>query len=234
MQRTRWAVGCAAVLGLWLGLSAPAQAQVYYVQSSNIQSLPVTQSVVTTRAFVGSRYGSYGSFGRAQTWNSRRSAPAVYHENRYLPEATTFAPIASSSAIVAAQPCESSSIISSRAGMIPQAQVYSDAVTYSQPIVTSRSVRASQPVIYSNPVVVSQPIVSSSTVLPAEPVRVYRSVVSSPQVVREVVESQSARQDVQPVVTTQTIDGRRVKTYRYEYDISERPGRTKVTFEFGE
>lgn len=222
MQRTRWSVGCAAVLGLCLSLSAPAQAQVYYMQSSNIQAMPVTQSVVTTQSFVGSRFGSYGSFGRAQAWNNRRSAPSVYQENRYLPEATAFAPIISSSAIVAADPCSSSQIISSQPSVISQARVYSDPVTYSQPIVTSRSVR------------VSQPIISSVPVLSSEPVRVYRSVVTSPQVVREHVGTVSPRQAVQPVVTTQTIDGRRVKTYRYEYEIDERPGRTKVTFEFGD
>lgn len=231
MQRTRWSVGCAAVLGLCLSLSAPAQAQVYYLQSSNIQSMPVTQSVVTTQSFVGSRYGSYGSFGGAQAWNNRRSAPAVYHENHLLPEATYFDPVVSSSAIVdtqpmvAAQPIASSRAISSRRCLSSRSRVFSGQM------ISSRTVLASPQVIYSSPVVVSQPVVSSTEVLPSEPVRVYRSVVTSPQVV---VESRSVGEEVQPVVTTQTIDGRRVKTYRYEYDISERPGRTKVTFEFGD
>jgi hypothetical protein len=98
-------------------------------------------------------------------------------------------------------------------------------------VISSGTVLASPSVIYSSPVVVLQPIVSSTAVVPSEPVRVYRSVVSSPQVV---IESRSVGEEVQPVVTTQTIDGRRVKTYRYEYEIEERPGRTKVTFEFGD
>ena len=263
MQRTRWVLGGGLVLGLCLSLSAPAQAQVYYVHSSGLsglQTVPVAQSVVTTESYITSGYGSgFGRYGRAQAWNNRRSAPAVYSETRYFPETTTVNPGFSSQAYVASGPIVSSGAFSAQPVVVSQSGIYSSPVTYSHPIVASRGVNVSPQVVYSSPVamthpfvssqavmaapfviyadpiVISRPALASQSVLSGESVRVYQSVVSAPRVVQEAVGCRSARQEVQSTgITTQAADGRRVKTYRYEHEVESRPGKTRVTIDFDE
>ena len=235
-----------------MSLATPTQAQVVYVQSSNFQTVPVSQSVVVTRSFSSSRYSnSFGnsrsnSFGAARAWNNRTSAPAVYFQANYLPESEDYYPAVSSRAVAASQPVTSSRVVSSRV-ISSQPVVVSQPRIFSQPAVTYQSVVSSQPVEYveySDPVYVSQPVVtsrsvvssqpviSSEPVVVSQPVRVYRSVVSSPRVTREEIEYRPNRVEYEQKGTVQATDGRRVKTYRYEYEVDQRPGRTKVTFEF--
>ena len=215
MQRIQKTVRAGLVLGLLLSLTAAAEAQVFYVQSSNFQAVPVSRSVVVSRSIGASRsigvpryFNSYGSsssyglgnsYGYAQAWNNRRSAPPVYVENHYLPESNDddYTPTISSQSIGVSQPIVSSRVVSSRPVVVSQPQV-----------------------IYYEPVVYS------------EPVRVYRSVVSSPRVTREEIKSRPNHFEYEQKGKVEAFDGRRVKTYRYEYEVDQRPGRTKVTIDF--
>ncbi len=215
MQRIQKTVRAGLVLGLLLSLTAAAEAQVFYVQSSNFQAAPVSRSVVVSRSIGVRRYcNSYGSsssyglgnsYGYAQAWNNRRSAPPVYVENHYLPESSEdfYTPTISSQSFGVYQPIVASRVLSSQ----PQ-------VIYSEPVVYS------DPVVYSEPVVVSQPV------------RVYRSTVSSPRVTREEIKSRPNHFEYEQKGKIEAFDGRRVKTYRYEYEVDQRPGRTKVTIDF--
>ena len=209
MQRIQKTVRAGLVLGLLLSLTAAAEAQVFYVQSSSFQAVPVSRSVVVSRSIGVPRYfsssgysSSYGlgsSYGYAQAWNNRRSAPPVYVENHYLPESSddSYTPTISARSIGVSQPIVSSRVVSSRPVVVSQPQV-----------------------IYSEPVVVSQPV------------RVYRSVVSSPRVTREEIKSRPNHFEYEQKGKVEAFDGRRVKTYRYEYEVDQRPGRTKVTIDF--
>lgn len=188
MQRTRNALAAGLMLGLLMSLAAPAQAQVFYVQSSSFQAVPVSQPMVVTRSFGTPRY--YGSFGASQAWNNRTSASPVYFEPSYLPESGDYYPAISSRSIAMSQP-----------------------ITYEQPVVYY------EPVIYSEPVVVSQPV------------RVYRSAVSSPRVTREEIKSRPGHYEYEQKGKFEAFDGRRIKTYRYEYEVDQRPGRTKYKFD---
>ncbi len=248
MQRIRKRLGAGLMGGLFLCVAASAQAQTYYTQSSSFRSVPVSQSVVRTRTIVGGNYSygsgyssfgsgyssfgsgyssfgsGYSSFGsnssQSQSWNNRRSAPAVYVENRYLPETTFDEPFDSSQTVVASQPVMSSRVVSSRSFVATQPRVIY------QPTVTYRTVESAQPVVYSD------------EVLDSQPVRVYRSVVSSPRVIREESACQSNRRESNPLeirrlesepkVTFSESNGRRVKTYRYEYELDHRPGRVTI------
>lgn len=210
MQRFQFLLIGGWVLGLLTSAAGSAQAQVYYVPSSSIQTVPVTQSVVT-RTYVSSR--SYGGFGGGsssfQAGNNRRSAPPVYVENHYLPESSFDSAVISSEPVVV-----SSRVISSRPLTVSRSRVFSE------PVVSSRAVIVSDPVIYSEPVVVSQPI------------RVQRStIVSSPRVTREKVESRPNHYEYEQKGKFEAFDGRRVKTYRYEYELDHRPGRVKIEFD---
>lgn len=204
MQRTRNALVAGLVLGL-LSLAAPVQAQVYYVQSSSFHAAPVSQSVVVTRSFGAPRYSN--SFGVQQAWNSRASAPAVYFEPSYLPESGDYYPAVSSRSISASRPAVSARVVS------------------------SRQVVVSQPVIYSQPVVYSEPVIYSEPVFVSQPVRVYRSAVSSPRVTREEIEYRPGHYEYEQKGKFDAFDGRRIKTYRYEYEVDQRPGRTKYKFD---
>ncbi len=232
MQRIRKILGTGLISGLFLNAAVPVQAQVSYVQTSSFRSVPVSQTVVQTRTIVGRNY-SYGSgyarfgsgdstFGsnssHSQAWNNRRSSPAVYVENRYLPETTFVEPVDSFQTVVVSQPVVSSRVVSSRSFVAAQ-----PSVIY-QPTVTYRTVESSQPVVFSDEVPDSQPG------------RVDRSVVSSPRVIREVVSCQfeslgTKRLEAEPKVTFSESNGRRVKTYRYEYELDHRPGRVTIEFD---
>src|SRR5689334_6815759 len=118
MQRTRNALAAGLVLGLLMSLAAPAQAQVFYVQSSSFQTVPVSQSVVVTRSFGASRYSN--SFSAQQAWNSRTSAPPVYFEPSYLPESGDYYPAISSRSVGTSRPMVSSRVVSSRPIIVSQ------------------------------------------------------------------------------------------------------------------
>lgn len=215
MQRVQFLLIGGWVLGLLASAAGSAQAQVYYVPSSSIQTVPVTQSVVT-RTYVSSR--SDGGFGGGSSsfhaGNNRRSAPPVYVENHYLPESSFDSAVISSEPVVVSSPVVSSRVISSRPLTVSRSRVFSE------PVVSSRAVIVSGPVIYSEPVVVSQPI------------RVQRSmIVSSPRVTREKVESRPNHYEYEQKGKFEAFDGRRVKTYRYEYELDHRPGRVKIEFD---
>lgn len=204
MQRTRNALAAGLVFGL-MSLAAPVQAQVYYVPSSSFHAVPVSQSVVVTRSFGAPHYSS--SFGVQQVWNSRASAPAVYFEPSYLPESGDYYPAISSRSVAVSQPMISSRVVSSR------------------PIIVSQPVVYSQPVFYSDPVIYSEPVVVS------QPVRAYRSAVSSPRVTREEIEYRPGHYEYEQKGKFEAFDGRRIKTYRYEYEVDQRHGRTKYKFD---
>jgi hypothetical protein len=226
MQRTQKALVAGLVGGLLISLAASAPAQTYYVESPTYREVPVTHSVVVTRSFGGSSYLNSSNYSRAQAWNNRTSAPAVYSESRYLPES------------VAIDPISVSGVMSSRS------YVASPTTIHSGRGVSYRSVISSQPVVYSEPVYVSRPAVTSRVIVAAQPeisseplvaprtVRVYRSVVAAPAIAAEKVECISARVESQPKVSiSTTTDGRRVKTYRYEYEIDDRPARVTIEFD---
>ena len=236
MQRIRKQLGAGLISGLFLIAAAPAQAQMSYVQSSGFRSVPVSQSVVRTRTIFGGSYSygsgyssfssgyssfgsGYSSFGsnssHSQAWNNRRSAPAVYVENTYLPERTFVEPVDSSQTLVSSHPVVSSRVVSSRSFVAAQPRVIY------QPTVTYRTVESSQPAVYAE------------EVLDSQPVRVFRSVASSPRVIREEVPCKSEslgtkRLEAEPKVTFSESNGRRVKTYRYEYELDHRPGRVTI------
>ena len=198
------------LLGLLLSLAAPVQAQVYYVQSSSFQTIPVSRSVVVTRSFGAPRYSS--SFGASQAWNSRTSAPAVYFEPSYLPETGDYYPAISSRSVAASQPVMSQPVMSSR-------------------VVSSPPIVCSQPVIYEHPVIYSEPVIYSQPVVISQSVPVYRSVVSSPRITREEIKSRPGHYEYEQKGKFEAFDGRRIKTYRYEYEVDQRPGRTKYKFD---
>ena len=122
MQRLQKTFCVGGILGLCLSLAAPAQAQVIYVQSSNLRGVPVTQSFVQTRTIGSPRYsygsnygygyGSNSSYGQA--WNNRTSGPAKWHENVYLPESNYVGAGVSNQSYVVSQPVVSSGVVSSR------------------------------------------------------------------------------------------------------------------------
>lgn len=209
MHPTRNGLTASLVAGLMLSLAIPAQAQVVYVRSLSYQTVPVSQRVVVSRSF-GSPYysNSSNSFGAAQRWNSRTSAAPVYFQADYLPESGDYYPAISSRSLAVSQPVASSRVVSSRPVVVSQPQVY-----YSQPLTYS------EPVIYSEPVVVS------------EPVRIYSSVVSSPRVTREEIECRPGHHEYEQKGKFEAFDGRRIRTYRYEYEVDQRPGRTKYKFD---
>ncbi len=203
MQRARNVLAAGLVLGLLMSLSAPAQAQVFYVQSSSFQAVPVSRSVVVARSFGTPHY--YNSFGVSQAWSNRISASPVYFEPSYFPESGDYYPAISSRSIVV-----SPRVVSSRPVLLFQPVIYDQAVIYSEPM------------IYSEPVVVSQPV------------RVYGSVISSPRITREEIECRPGHYEYEQKGKFEAFDGRRIKTYRYEYEVDQRHGRTKYKFDIDE
>lgn len=104
------------------------------------------------------------------------------------------------------------------------------------PPISSRSIAVTQPVVtsrvaYSQPRVYSQPVVYSEPVVMLQPVRVYSSVVSSPRVTREEIEYRPGHYEYEQKGKFQAFDGRRVKTYRYKYEVDQRHGWTKYKFD---
>ena len=77
----------------------------------------------------------------------------------------------------------------------------------------------SQPVFYAEPVVISQPV------------RVYSPIVSSPRITREEIKSRPGHYEYEQKGKFEAFNGRRMKTYRYEYEVDQRHGRTKVKFD---
>ena len=205
MQRTRFTLGAGLVFGLIISVATPAYSQVWYVESSTIQVVPVAQPVVVTRSFVTPRYSS--SYGYSQARNNRTSAPAVYSEPSYLPEYGDDAPPISSRPIEMTQPVLSSRVVSSRSVVVSPTRFYSE------PVIDS------QPVFYAEPVVFSQPV------------RVYSSIVSSPRITREEIKSRPGHYEYEQKGKFEAFNGRRMKTYRYEYEVDQRHGRTKVKFD---
>lgn len=236
MQRLQKTVCAGIVLGLFLSLASWAQAQVVYVQSSNDRVMPISPSVVQTRTFVAPRY-SYGygfTYGfntpfrsssfNGLAWNNRRSAPPIYSETTYLPESNYVDSGVSYQSVVSSPPVVTSRVVSSRPLVATQPRVVYE------PTAACQTVVSSQPVAYSERVVAS------------EPVRIYRMVEISPQFVRieavnpsEPIESKTIKSkslESRPTVTVSTLsDGRRVKTYRYEYELDHRPGRVTIEFD---
>ena len=246
MQRLQKTVCAGIVLGLFLSLAGPAQAQVVYVQSSNYRTMPVSQSVAQTRTFVAPRYSSYSygssfSYGsgfvyglnsplrsssfNGLAWNNRRSAPPIYSETRYLPESSYVDSGVTYQSAVSSPPVVTSRVVSSR------------------PLVATQPRVVYEPTAACQTVVSSQPVTYSERVVALEPVRIYRMVESSPRVVRieavspsEPVESKKIKSkslESMPRVTvvTELSDGRRVKTYRYEYELDHRPRRVTIEFD---
>jgi hypothetical protein len=80
------------------------------------------------------------------------------------------------------------------------------------------------PVVYAEPVYVSRPVFVS------QPVPVYRPLVSTARVTREEFKYRPGHSEYEQKGKFQAFDGRRVKTYRYEYEVDQRPWRTKVKF----
>ena len=205
MQRIHKTLAAGLMLGFLMSVTASAQAQVFYVQSSSFQAVPVSQSVVVTRSFGVSR--SYNSFGTSPSWNSRTSAAPVYFEPSYLPESGDYYPAISSRSISVSQPVVTSRVVSSR------------------PVVVSQPVYYAQPVAYSEPVIYSEPVFVS------HPARVYGPAISSPRITREEVKSRPGHYEYEQKGKFEAFDGRRIKTYRYEYEVDQRHGRTKYKFD---
>lgn len=219
MQRTRNTLAAGLLLGLLTGLGATAQAQTWYVPSSSYQTVPVGRLVVVTRSFGGSVYSGYSGYGSStgygysQAWNSRTSAVPVVYQASYLPESSDFDPPISSRAITVSRPVVSSPVVSSRAVIVSSPRIY------------SRSIVSSQPVVYSEPIIYSEPVVYS------QPVRVYSSVVASPRITREEIDCRPGHYEYEQKGKFEAFDGRRIKTYRYEYEVDRRPGRVKIEFD---
>lgn len=219
MQRLQQTLGAGLILGLVLSIAAPAEAQIYYVQSPSYQTVPVAQSVVQTQMFVAPRsshyayttttsssssssysYGRYGSnFYRSGglAWNNRRSAPPIYSETTYLPEVTYHS--------VAAVP----------------------SVVYSEPIYVS------QPVVSSVSVVASPSVASSTRVIREQAVCLPEQVESKAKVTVHDSKGRAVKtlQSSTPKVTVSESNGRRVTTHRYEYDLDQPAGRVTIEFE---
>lgn len=205
MQRTRNALATGLVFGLLMSAATPAQSQVWYVESSTFHTVSVAQPVVVTQSFAVPVYAS--SFGYAQAWNNRTSAPAVYSEPSYLPESGDYAPPISSHPSEMTRPIASSRVV------------------FAQPVVVAPARYVAAPVMYSRPVLYSQPVFVS------QPMQVYSPVVSSPRVTREEIKSRPGHFEYEQKGKFQAFDGRRMKTYRYEYEVDQRHGRTKVKFD---
>ena len=258
MQRLQKTFCVGGILGLCLSLSAPAQAQVIYVQSSNFRAAPVTQSFVQTRTIGSPHYsysygtnysygGNYGSnYSYGQALNNRISGPARWHENVYLPESSYEDAGVSNQSYVVSQPVVSSRAVSSRSFVAAQPRFVTQPVTTYQSVVSSQPVYVSQPVasnrtfVMSQPVasartfVMSQPVIQSEPVVISQPVRVYRSVSVAPQTIRTeaVCPTTKRLESSDPKVSvTESTDGRRTKTYRYEYELDHRPGRVTIEFD---
>ena len=116
-------------------------------------------------------------------------------------------------------------------------------VPASQPVVVTRSYMTpayvvpgyptyvvNTPVVYAEPIYVSRPVYVEP-VFYSHPVQVYRPLVSSPRVTREEIKSRPGHYEYEQKGKFQAFDGRRMKTYRYEYEVDQRPGRTKVKFD---
>lgn len=186
----------------------------------------------------GYGYGSNSSYGQA--WNNRTSGPAKWHENVYLPESNYVDAGVSNQSYVVSQPVMSSRVVSTRSFVAAQPRFVT------QPVTTYQSVAASQPTVYSQQVYVSQPVASTRTfvmsqpVIPSEPivisqpVRVYRSVAAAPQTIRTEAACPTTKrlESFEPTVSfSESSDGRRVKVYRYEYELDHRPGRVTIEFD---
>ncbi len=227
MQRLQQTLGAGLIMGLVLSVAAPAQAQVYYVQSPSSYTVPVVQSVAHTQTYVAPRvsnysyrssysYGSRGSSFNGMAWNNRRSAPPIYSETTYLPESNFVHP---SSAY--------------------------QSVESSYPVVSYQSVATAPTVVYSDPVYVSRPVVSSVYVEASTPVASATSVVREravclPQHVKSKAtvtlhDSNGNRvrtlQSSTPKVSVSEANGRRVTTHRYEYDLDQPSGRVTIEFD---
>lgn len=248
MQRLQKTFIAGGILGLCLSLAAPAQAQVIYVQSSNLGAVPVTQSYVQTRTIgsprysYGANYGyGYGSnYSYGQAWNNRTSGPAKWHENVYLPESNYVDAGVSNQSYVVSQPVVSSGVVSTRSFVAAQPRFVTQPMTTyqtvaaSQPTVYSQQVYVSQPVASTRTFVTSQPVIQSEPIVISQPVRVYRSVSVAPQTIRTEAACQTTKrlETTDPKVSvTESTDGRRTKTYRYEYELDHRPGRVTIEFD---
>lgn len=205
MQRIRMALSVGLVLGYLASSAEPTRAQFYYEQSSSFQSVPFTSSITLSRSYSTPGIPSY--YGYSQAWNNRRSAPPVHVEHSYLPESGDYYPAISSRSIAGSR-----QIVSSR-------------------VITSRPVVFFEPPVYVQPVVYSSAVIGSEPVFISQPVEVYGSMASPPRVTREKVECRNGHYEYEQKGTFQAFDGRRVKTYRYEYEIDQRPGRTKIKYD---
>ncbi len=246
MQRLQKTFCVGGILGLCLSLAAPAQAQVIYVQSSNFRTVPVAQSFVQTRTIGSPRYsygtsysygGNYGygaNYSYGQAWNNRTSGPAKWHENVYLPESSYVDAGVSNQSYVVSQPVVSSGVVSTRSYVAAQPRFVTQPVTTYQSVVASQPVYISQPVVTTRTIVTSQPVIQSESIVISQPVRVYRSVAVTPQTIRTEAACPTTKrlESSDPKVSvTESTDGRRTKTYRYEYELDHRPGRVTIEFD---
>ena len=211
MQRLQQTLRAGSILGLVFCFAATADAQVYYVQSPSDQTLPITQSVVSTRTIVVPRYSyrsyvstdSFGRFGSnvyrssGLAWNNRRSAPPIYSETKYLPEVTHQS--------VVGVPT-----------VAPSEPIY-----VSQPVETSVLIMSSPPVASSTRVIHEQEACRSEQIESKAKVTVRDS---NGQVMKTL-------QSSAPKVTVSESNGRRVKTYRYEYELDQPSERVTIEFE---
>ena len=259
MQRLQKTFLAGGILGLCLSLAAPAQAQGIYVQSSNYGTVPVSQSVIQTRAIVsprysygagytyGANYGNSSNYSYGQAWNNRTSGPAKWSETTYLPESNYMDAGVSNQSYAVSQPVQSSRVVSARSFVATQPKFVthsgatyqlveaSQPVVYSQPVyVSQQPVYVSQPAATTQTFVMSQPAAQSEVVMVSQPARRYRVVVAAPQTIRTEAACTTTKQieSTDPRVSvTESTDGRRTKIYRYEYELDHRPGRVTIEFD---
>lgn len=253
MQRLQKTFCVGGILGLCLSLSASAQAQVIYVQSSNFRAVPVAQSFVQTRTIgsprysFGANYGYGSNYSYGQAWNNRTSGPAKWHENIYLPESSYVDAGVSNQSYVVSQPVMSSGVVSSRSFVAAQPRFVTQPLTTYQSVVASQPVYVSQPATATRTIVLSQPVIQSAATIQSVPVvigqpsvRVYHSAVPVPQAAATTETNAKAENNCKTskveasdakVSIRETADGRRVKVYRYEYELDHRPGRVTIEFD---
>lgn len=101
-------------------------------------------------------------------------------------------------------------------------------------IVVERPVYVTEPVYVTAPVYVEpicyEPAVVSRPVFVPRPV-VTQSWVGQPYAVREQVDVRRHKVEYEQKGKFQAFDGRRMKTYRYEYEVQERPSGTRYKFD---